>query len=188
MSVSINQLETGMGLMIDNVVYIVTELNHVKPGKGAAFVRVKLRNVKTNQVLERTFRSAEKLDDVPLEERRLQNLYRADDMIHFMDLTSFEETAVPVACLGDGIRFLQDNLEVTGFFHGNVPLKVSLPNFIETQITHADPGVKGDSSRSGNKPAVIDTGATVQVPLFIETGEWIRLDTRTGTYIERAKK
>jgi elongation factor P len=187
-SVSINQLEVGMGLLIDNVVYMVTELNHVKPGKGAAFVRVKLRNVKTNQVLERTFRSADKLDDVSLEERRLQNLYRSGDMIHFMDLTSYEEIAIPEECLGDGIKFLQDNLEVTGFFHGNDPLKVVLPNFIETQITHADPGVKGDSSRSGNKPAVIDTGATVQVPLFIETGEWIRLDTRTGTYIERAKK
>jgi elongation factor P len=187
-SVGINQLETGMGLLIDNVVYVILDIQHVKPGKGAAFARVKVRNLKTDQVLERTFRSADKLDDVILEERRLQNQYRAGDMIAFMDMTTFEETQVPADMIGDAIRFLQDNLEVSGMFvHGKL-MKVTLPNFIETQITHSEPGIKGDSSKSGTKPAVIDTGATVQVPLFINEGEWIKLDTRTGTYIERVRK
>ncbi|MBF0532447.1 MAG: elongation factor P [Candidatus Omnitrophica bacterium] len=176
-----------MGLLIDGVVYMVTEYQHVKPGKGSAFVRCKMRNVKTNQVLERTFRSSEKLDDVTLEERRMQNLYSSTDGQHFMDMTTYEEVVVPETAI-EGARFLQDNLEVVGLFYNGAVVKVSVPNFIIAMVTQSDPGLKGDSSKSGGKPATIDTGATIQVPLFINAGEVIKVDTRTGTYVERAKK
>lgn len=187
MTISINGLTYGMGLLIDGVVYMVTEYQHVKPGKGSAFVRVRLRNVKTNQVIDRTFRSAEKLEDVVLEERRMQNLYASPDGHHFMDMTTYEEVVLPEESI-EGGRFLQDQLEVTGLFYNGSVVKVNVPNFIIATVTHADPGLKGDSSKSGTKPATIDTGATVQVPLFIDTGEVIKVDTRTGTYVERAKK
>lgn len=188
MGISINEVQSGIGLKIDGNIYLVESYNHVKPGKGAAFVRVRLRNIKTDQVLERTFRSAETLEDVDLEERKIQNLYRIEDDCHFMDLTTYEEVVVPASLIGNDIRFLQDHLIVVGLFHDNKVLKVVLPNFIESDVTHTEPGYKGDSSRAGTKPATIDTGTTIQVPLFIEVGERIRIDTRTGDYIERAKK
>ena len=188
MAISINQLESGIGLQIDGNIWLVQEYQHVKPGKGSAFVRVKLRNLTTDQVLERTYRSAETLNDVELEERRLQNLYTSGDEVHFMDYTTYEETVVPKALMGDGIKFLQESLEVTAICHNNKVLKVILPNFIITQVAQSETGLKGDSSKAGTKPAVIDTGALIQVPLFINQGDWIKLDTRTGTYVERVQK
>lgn len=188
MAISINQLESGIGLQIDGNIWLVQEYQHVKPGKGSAFVRVKLRNLTTDQVLERTYRSAETLQDVELEERRLQNLYTSGDEVHFMDHTTYEETTVPKELMGDGLKFLQENLEVTAICHNNKVLKVILPNFIITEVTQSETGLKGDSSKAGTKPAVIDTGALVQVPLFINQGDWIKLDTRTGTYVERVQK
>lgn len=188
MTISINQITSGSALNIDGNIYFVTDYNHVKPGKGSAFVKVRLRNVKTQQVLERTFRSSERLEDVPLEERRFQMMYQAGDDFHFMDLTSYEEVVVAKDVMGEAVRFLQEHLEVTGTcFHHEV-LTINLPTFIVTRVTHSDPGLKGDSSRAGTKPAVIDTGTTIQVPLFINTGDWVKVDTRTGTYVERVKK
>ena len=188
MTISINEISSETGLRIDNEIYMVLDYNHVKPGKGSAFVRVRIRNVRTGQVLERTFRSSEKLDDVTLEEKRLQNLYQSGDTVHFLDNASYEEVVVPKEVIGDGVRFLQENLEVRGICHNNQILKIVLPTFILTEITHSEPGFKGDSTRAGTKPATIDTGATVHVPLFIETGDRIKLDTRTGTYVERVQK
>ena len=188
MAISINELASGMGLQIDGNIWLVQEYQHVKPGKGSAFVRVKLRNLTTDQVLERTYRSSERLDDVNLEERRLQNLYTTGDEVHFMDHATYEETVVPQKLIGDGVKFLQENLEVTAVCHGHKVLKIMLPNFIITEITESETGLKGDSSKSGTKPAVIDTGAVVQVPLFINRGDWIKLDTRSGTYVERVQK
>ena len=177
-----------MGLRISGDIFLVVEYNHVKPGKGSAFVRVKLKSVKTQQVIERTFKTADKLEDVPLEERKLQNLYQTGETYHFMDLTSYEETTVPKDVIGDGVRFLQDDLEVTGLFHGHEILKVELPTFIEAEITHTEPGFKGDSTGSVTKPATIDTGATIQVPIFINIGDRVKIDTRTGSYVERVKQ
>lgn len=177
-----------MALQINDDIFLVSEYNHVKPGKGSAFVRVKLKNIKTQQVLERTFKTADKLQDVPLEERKLKNLYRSGDSFHFMDLTSFEEIVVPIGIIGDDIKFLQDDLEVDGLFSDNQILKINLPIFIEAEITHTEPGFKGDSSRAGTKPATIDTGTIMQVPLFIDIGDKIKIDTRTGLYVERVKK
>ncbi|MBF0478750.1 MAG: elongation factor P [Candidatus Omnitrophica bacterium] len=188
MAISINEISSGIGLMVDGNIFVVEDYSHVKPGKGSAFVRVRMRNMKTQQVLERTFKTSERLEDLPLEERKLQSLYRSGDDYHFMDLTSYEEKIVPVSMMGDGVRFLQENLEVVGTVYNENILKVHLPTFIITEIVQSDPGLKGDSSKSSTKAATIDTGATVQVPLFINVGDKIKVDTRSGTYIERVKQ
>jgi len=153
-----------------------------------AFVKAKIKNVKTQQVLEKTFRSSDKLDDVNLEEVKLQQLYRSGENIHFMDQTSFEEVVISEAVIGDNIKFLKDNLEVTGLIHDGQVLKVDLPLKIAFEIIHTEPGFKGDTSKSGTKSAEIDTGAIVQVPLFIEQGDNVLIDTRTGVYVERVSQ
>lgn len=188
MVIGINEISSGIGLLIDNIVFLVVDYSHVKPGKGSAFVRVRLKNIKTDAVIERTFRSSERLDAIELEERRLQYLYRSGDSFHFMDHTSYEEVIVPKESLGDMDRFLLENLEVTGLAQGDKILKVILPNFIVAQIISTEQGIKGDSTRSGNKPARIETGANIPVPLFININEWIKIDTRTGDYVERVNK
>ena len=166
----------------------VLESQHVKPGKGGAYFQVKMRNIKTDSVLERTFRTADRLEEAVLEFRRLQYLYNGGDGYHFMDQTTFEETIVPAEMLGHGVDYLQDNMEAQGVFNGEKLLKVDIANFIVATIVESGLGLKGDSSRAGTKPAKIDTGATVQVPLFIEVGEVVKIDTRDGTYVERVKK
>ena len=188
MAIGINEITSGIGLIIDGNVYLVLDYNHVKPGKGSAFVRVRIKNIKTDAVMERTFRSSETLDAVELEERRLQFLYSSGDSFHFMDHTSYEEVVVPKESLGSMDQFLLENLEVTGLAQGDKILKINLPNFIVAQITQTEQGIKGDSTRAGNKPARIETGATILVPLFINANEWIKIDTRTGQYVERVNK
>jgi len=188
MTISINQLSSNIALKIDNDIYLVTEYHHVKPGKGSAFARVKLKSMTTDNTLERTFRTSDKLDDVTLDERPLEYLYASGDRLHFMDHSSYEEVVLTAEQVGDARLFMPENLEVTGIFHNNKILKVLLPTFITVRIQHTEPGIRGDSSRSGNKPATIATGAAVQVPLFVDIGEWVKIDTRTGTYVERVKK
>lgn len=188
MAITINELETGMGLLVDSQLYFVTELNHVKPGKGSAFVRVRLKNIKTDAVLERTFRTADSLQEADLERRRMQFTYAAGDEYHFMDQSTFEDTVIPKDLLGEGIKYLQDNMEVETIIYKNQVIKAEVPTFIIAEVTEADPGLKGDSSRAGYKPAKIDTGASIQVPLFIQPGETVKVDTRTGIYVERVNR
>jgi elongation factor P len=184
----ITEVSNGMGLLVSGDIYSVVDFNHVKPAKGSAFVRIKMRSLKTGNVLERTYRTAERLEEAVLEFRRVQYLYHGDDGYHFMDHTTFEEQVVTAEMLGHGVDFLQDNMEAQAVFNGEKLLNVEIPNFITATITETDLGLKGDSSRAGNKPAKIDTGATVQVPLFIGVGDVVKIDTRDGTYVERAKK
>ena len=188
MAITINEVESGMGLMVDGQLYFVTEFNHVKPGKGAAFVRIRLKNLRTDAVLERTFRTADTLEDAPLERRRMQFTYEAGDEYHFMDQNTYEDTTITKQLLGDGVRYLQDNMVVETLLHKDQVVKVEIPTFIVARIIESEPGIKGDSSRSGYKPAKIDTGASVQVPLFIQEGETVKVDTRTGIYVERVNK
>lgn len=188
MAISINQLTSGLGIILDDQVYVVQEYNHVKPGKGAAFVRVKLKSLRNDAVLERTFRSSERLDEVLLEERKLEYLYQSGDFYHFMDHSSYEEVAVAKDRIGDGARFLLENLEVSALCDKNKILKISLPNSIVAKITNTEPGIKGNSVSSNTKPATIETGATIQVPLFINRDEWIKIDTRNGQYVERVQR
>jgi elongation factor P len=187
-AITINEIENGMGLVVDGQLYFVVEFNHVKPGKGSAFVRVRIRNIRTDAVLERTFRTADTLEDADLERRRMQFTYVSGEEYHFMDQSTFEDTIIDKKLLGDGVKFLQDNMEVETILYKNQVVKAEVPNFITATVTETDPGLKGDSSKSGYKPATIDTGAAVQVPLFISTGETIKVDTRTGIYVERVKK
>lgn len=169
-------------------IFLVTDYSHVKPGKGSAFVRVKLKNIKTRQVLERTFKTADRLDDVALEEKRLQNLYRSGDSFHFMDCANYEEVVVPADIVGDSVRFLQDHLEVTGICCGGEILKIVLPTFITAVVVQTEPGLRGDSTKAGTKPATIDTGTGIQVPLFVHIGDRVKIDTRTGSYVERVQR
>lgn len=186
MALSINEIKSGVTILVEDQVYLVIETQHVKPGKGAAFVRAKLRNLKNSAVQEKTFRGDEKIEEAFVEERKLQYLYAAGDMCHFMDQENFEEIAISADDIGEKKKFLKDNLEVSGYFYKGQTLNVNLPNFIEFKIAHTEPGIKGDTAKSGTKPAEIETGATVQVPLFIDSGDSIKVDTRTGAYVERA--
>lgn len=172
--------------MVGQDVYLVIETQHVKPGKGAAFVRAKLRNMKNGGIQEKTFRGDEKIETAFVEERKLQYLYSSGSIYHFMDQDNFEEIAISEDNLGESKKFLKDNLEVTGNFYKNETLSINLPNFIDFKIIHTEPGIKGDTAKSGSKPAKIESGAIIQVPLFIDTGDKIKVDTRTGEYIEKA--
>lgn len=185
MALSINDIKAGVTVLVDGVVYLVIDTEHVKPGKGAAFVRAKMRNIKNGSIQERTFRGDEKIDQAYVEERKLQYQYSSGTIYHFMDQDNFEEIAVSEDVLGDKTKFLKDNLDVLGFFYKDEPLNVNLPFFIEFTVTHTEGGIKGDTSKSGTKPAQIESGATIQVPLFIDVGDKIKVDTRTGQYIER---
>lgn len=185
MALSINEIKSGVTIYVDEIVYMVVDAQHVKPGKGAAFVRAKMRNMKTGNIQEQTFRGDEKIEAAFVEERKLQYQYHSGSMYHFMDQENFEEIAIAEESIGDKKGFLKDNLEVTGYFYKGDTLTINLPNFIEFTIAHTEPGIKGDTAKSGTKPAEIETGATIQVPLFIDVDDRIKVDTRTGTYVER---
>lgn len=186
MALSINEIKSGVTIFVDAEVYMVIDAQHVKPGKGAAFVRAKCRNMKNSSIQEMTFRGDEKIESAFVEERNLQYQYHSGHMYHFMDQDNFEEIAISEEAIGDNKKFLKDALEVSGYFYKGQILTVNLPNFIEFEITHTEPGIKGDTAKGGGKPAEIETGATILVPLFVNTGDRIKIDTRTGTYVERA--
>lgn len=185
MALSINEIKSGVTILVDDIVFMVIDTEHVKPGKGAAFVRAKMRNMKNGAILERTFRGDEKIDQAFVEERKMQFLYKSGSMYHFMDQENYEEVAVSEDALGEKTKFLKDNLDVLGFFYKGDPLTVNMPFFVEYTITHTEPGIKGDTAKSGTKPAQIETGATIQVPLFVNQDDRIKVDTRTGQYVER---
>jgi elongation factor P len=184
-SLSINEVKAGFTILVDGAVWLTLECQHVKPGKGAAFVRVKMRSLKNNSVQEVTFRGDEKIEEAYVEERKLQYQYASGGMYHFMDQETFEEVAISDEQMGEKNKFLKDNLEVNAYFYKSDFLNINLPNFIEVKILHTEPGIRGDTAKSGTKPAEIETGATIQVPLFINEGERIKVDTRTGSYVER---
>lgn len=185
MALSINEIKSGVTVLVEGDVYLVIESQHVKPGKGAAFVRAKMRNLKTGNMQDKTFRGDEKVEEAYVEERKLQYSYASGSTYHFIDQENFEEVAIQEDYVGDKKKFLKDNLEVLGYFYKNDTLNINLPNFIEVTITHTEPGIKGDTAKSGTKPAEIETGATIQVPLFVNTGDRIKVDTRTESYVER---
>lgn len=185
MSLSINEVKSGLTVLVDNQVWLVIDTQHVKPGKGAAFVRAKLRNLKDSSVQEKTFRGDEKIDEAFVEERKLQYQYSSADMFHFMDQENYEDIAISKENVDDKAKFLKDNLEVSAYFYKDQFLNIVLPFFIEFSIIHTEPGIKGDTAKSGTKPAEIDTGATIQVPLFVNVGDRIKVDTRSGSYVER---
>lgn len=179
-------LRPGSKVELDGVPFIVTDFQWVKPGKGGAFMRTKLRNLRTGSIADRTFRTDEKLETAVLEERQAQFLYRQEAEYHFMDTESYEQFFLVEGQLGGGQKWLKEEMVVTIVSHGGKPLTVEVPTFVELIITETDPGVRGDTASGGSKPATLETGAVIQVPLFVGQGERVRVDTRTGAYLERA--
>ena len=184
--ISGGDLRPGVKVELDGVPFIVTDYQWVKPGKGGAFMRTKLRNMRTGSIVDRTFRTDEKLESAVLEERKAQFLYESDAQFHFMDTESYEQFFLTEAQLGDAKLYLKEEMVVTIISHGGSPLTVVVPTFVELAVTDTDPGLRGDTASGGSKPATLETGAVIQVPLFINVGERLRVDTRTGAYIERA--
>jgi len=185
---STSDFRKGLKIELDGKPYIMVDFLHVKPGKGGAFVRTKLRNLATGAVIERTFRSGEKVERPDLEEKEMQYLYRDDDGYQFMDMETFDQVFITSDQVGDSADYLKEGLELTVLYHDNQPISLELPNFVELKIIETKPGVKGDTASGGSKPAKLETGLVVQVPLFLGEGEVLRIDTRTGEYIERISK
>lgn len=184
--ISVNDFRNGVTIELDGQIFVVVEFLHVKPGKGAAFVRSKLKNIETGGVVERTFRAGEKVDRAHLERREMQFLYRTADEFTFMDNESFEQVLLSSADLGDQALYLKEQMTVIAVRYKDRMIGVDLPNSVELTVTETDPGIRGDTASGGSKPAKLETGLVVQVPFFINEGDVLRIDTRTGQYIERA--
>ncbi len=180
-----SSFRSGMVLELDGDLWTISEAQLVQPGKGGAFVRTKLKHLKTGRVVERTFRSEEKVKDVRVEKKPMQYLYRDGDQFYFMDTSTYEQIAVDKDFLRDAVNYLKEGNDVEILFHGTTPVGIELPFFVELKVVETEPGVRGDTVSGATKPAKLETGAVVQVPLFIEEGDVIKIDTRTNEYVER---
>ena len=184
-TISTADFRNGMVVDLDGNLMEIVEFQHVKPGKGGAFVRTKFKNILTGRVLEKTFRSGEKMEEARIEERKWQYLYHDGDFYHFMDPENYEQMEVNGSVVGDNAKWIKENMEVSLMFYQDKVILTKVPIFVVLKITRTDPGVQGDRATGGTKPATLETGAVVQVPLFMEEETVIKVDTRTGTYIER---
>ena len=184
--VSAGEFKNGMTVEIEGNIYQILEFQHVKPGKGAAFVRTKLRNIINGGAIERTFRPNEKFPKAHIERKDMQYLYTDGELYHFMDGETFEQIALNQEAIGDALKFVKENDLVKICSHNGNVFAIEPPLFVELVITETEPGFKGDTAQGATKPAVVETGATVYVPLFIEQGEKLKIDTRTGEYLSRA--
>jgi elongation factor P len=184
--ISTNDMRPGQTLDLDGTLFTIVNYQHVKPGKGQAFVKTKLKNVRTGAVVDRTFRADEKVNLAVLDKREMQYLYTDDAGLVFMDNETYDQVHVNPQLLGDGIKFLKDGTVCLVPVYEGTPVGAELPVVVELEITHTEPGMKGDRVAGALKPATVETGTTVQVPLFVETGERIKVDTRSGAYISRA--
>ncbi|NLN83980.1 MAG: elongation factor P [Firmicutes bacterium] len=183
--ISTNDLRTGVTIEIDGVVWSVVEFQHVKPGKGAAFVRTKLRNLSTGAVQERTFSAGERLNRARVENKEMQYLYSTGDFYTFMDNQTYEQMDLTAEQLGEGLKYLVENLNINVQTYEGTVIGVEMPNSVELTVTICEPGIRGDTASGGNKPATVETGLNVRVPFFINQGDKIRVDTRTGEYLGR---
>ncbi|MGH2855959.1 MAG: elongation factor P [Solirubrobacteraceae bacterium] len=187
MTISTNQFKNGNHIEVEGTVFKVLEFQHVNPGKGAAFVRTKLRRASDGAVIDRTFRAGEKFREIRTEVRKMQFLYADGEDAHFMDSESYEQLAVPQAQLQEELQFTKPNDEVELLFVDGQPGGLQLPSAVDLEVAETEPGLRGDTaSGGGSKPATLETGATVQVPLFVGVGDRVRVDTRTGKYVSRA--
>ncbi len=186
--ISTADFRNGVRIALEGDPYFIVEFQHVKPGKGGAFVRTKLKNYKTGNVIDRTFRSGERFQEPDLEERDLQFLYASGDSYAFMDTDTFEQFSYEKKQLGENVDLLKEDTVVKVLIHQHEPIAVELPIFIELKVVDADPGVRGDTASGGTKPASVETGAVIKVPLYLEVGETIKIDTRTREYVERVRR
>ncbi len=186
-SYNTNEFKGGLKLMIDGDPYTIVENEFVKPGKGQAFNRVKVRNLKTGRVTDKTWRSGESVESADVVDRDMQYLYSDGEFWHFMDPTSYEQFAAPESAVADAKLWLKDGDTCLVTLWNDAPLSITPPNFVELKITQCDPGLRGDTAQGGSKPATTETGAVIKVPLFIEEGETLKIDTRSGEYVSRSK-
>jgi elongation factor P len=182
-----SNFKNGLSIQLDNDIYTIVEFQHVKPGKGGAFVRTKLKNVRTGGVTDKTFRAGERMEQAILERRTMQYSYMQDGDYFLMDLESYEQIPVREEMIGPPVKYLKENEEVGALMHDGKIIGVELPFTVTLEVIETDPGVRGDTASGGSKPAKLETGAVVQVPFFVQIGERIRVDTRTDAYLERAK-
>ena len=185
--ISTSEFRNGTRLEIGGEPYYIVEFQHVKPGKGGAFVRTKLKGYRTGNVIDRTFRSGEKFEEPNLEEREMQFLYSGGDDYTFMDTRSYDQFTYHKSQLSDNTDLLKENTVAKILLYHDQPIAVDLPTFLELKVVETDPGVRGDTATGGTKPAVVETGATIKVPLYLEAGEVIKVDTRTREYVERVR-
>ena len=185
--ISTAEFRNGAKIEIDGEPFEIVEFQHVKPGKGGAFVRTKLKSLKTGNVIDRTYRSGEKVETPNLEEKNMQYLYSGGDEFFFMDNDTYEQTSMTEKQLGENKKWLKENTIIQVLYHNGNPIGVGVPMFMELKVVQTDPGVRGDTASGGTKPATLETGAVVKVPLYLEEGEVIKVDTRTGEYLERVK-
>lgn len=186
--ISVNDFRTGLTIELDGQLFTVVEFMHVKPGKGAAFVRTKLKNLRTGYTVERTFNAGEKVNPARIDTREMQFLYKSEQDYVFMDNTTYEQLMLNEEILGDGVKYIKDNMTVMVQMYENQPIGVNLPNTVELEVIETEPGFKGDTATGGNKPATLETGVVITVPLFINIGDVLQVDTRTGEYLRRANK
>lgn len=184
--ISVNDLKTGLTIEVDNEIWQVLDFQHVKPGKGAAFVRTKLRNLRSGNIQERTFRAGEKVSKAHIENRRMQYLYANGDMHTFMDTETYEQIELSSKQLEYELKYLKENMEVHVMSYQGEMLGVEVPNTVELEVIDTEPGIKGDTASGGSKPATLETGLVVQVPFFVNKGDVLIIDTRTGSYVSRA--
>lgn len=184
--VSTNDFRTGLTIELEGDVFQVIEFQHVKPGKGSAFVRSKLKNLRTGGIIEKTFNAGEKVPKARIERREVQYLYNDGKEYNFMDMETYDQMAMTADQLGDAIKYLKENMNIHILTYQEKSIGVELPNFVELEVVETSPGIKGDTASGGSKPATLETGAVVQVPFFINVGDILQIDTRTGNYIKRA--
>lgn len=182
-----SNFRNGLHIIQDADIYTIVEFQHVKPGKGGAFVRTKLKNIKSGAVTDKTFRAGEKMEQAVVERKPMQYLYNQDDEYILMDMETFDQTSVPRSLIGDQAKYLKENSEITVTSHNGAIIGIEIPFFAELEVTETDPGVRGDTASGGSKPATLETGAVVQVPFFINIGDKIKVDTRTDAYMERVR-
>jgi elongation factor P len=183
--ISTSDFRTGLTIEIEGEIYSIVDFQHVKPGKGAAFVRTRLKNIRSGAVTERTFRAGEKLERAMMERRPMQFLYTTGDDYYFMDTESFEQLAINRERLGNDVKYLKENMDIAVVLYQEQVIGTELPHAVELMVTETEPGIKGDTASGGSKPATLETGLVVQVPFFINAGDVLRIDTRSGEYIER---
>lgn len=182
-----SDFRNGLSILYNNDIYTIIEFQHVKPGKGGAFVRSKMRNLRTGATIDKTWNAGEKVEQARLERKTMQFLYEQDGEYTLMDMESFEQTAVPQAMFAEREKYLKENTDVAVVLYKDDIVQVAVPDFMELEVSDTDPGVRGDTASGGSKPATLETGAVVRVPFFINIGDRIKVDTRTDTYLERVK-
>lgn len=179
------EFKNGMTIQLNNELFSIIEFQHVKPGKGGAFVRTKLKNIRLGTIIEKTFRAGERVEEAFIEQRKWQYLYRKGNEYFFLDLDNFEQMQVAQEVLKERINFLKEGMEVTASVYRQEVIAISLPIFVKLKVEHTEPGVRGDTAKSSSKPARLETGAIIQIPLFINAGDIVKIDTRTGEYVSR---